>query len=141
MYNKKNLPGLSQVHYRFRQAISNSDCEATKMALEDGANPDHSDCFNSTMLQHAVQREAVEIVKLLIEYGADVKQANCSGETPLHQAAVKENIDLIDLLLAAGAIADQKDNDGKKARHYTRNKIIRKRLKQEELSKQNCIIN
>ncbi|WP_417851442.1 ankyrin repeat domain-containing protein [Thalassoglobus sp.] len=52
-------------------AIAAKDLDKVQLLLEYGADPELTDCFNSTALGHAVDHDFVEAVQFLITHGVD----------------------------------------------------------------------
>ncbi|HRK34210.1 MAG TPA: ankyrin repeat domain-containing protein [Candidatus Hydrogenedentes bacterium] len=92
-----------------------------EVLLQEGANVNAVNMFNSTALHYAVERGRLRCVKTLIEYGADVDIKSKYGDTALHEAArlKKDKVGIILAeLLQAGADINAKDSKHSTPLHH-----------------------
>jgi ankyrin repeat protein len=82
-------------------ALRNTNAQAVRKLLEDGADVNALDAEDNTPLILASFHASPECVELLIQHGADVNAANRAGATALVRAAT--SYDKTRLLVAAGA--------------------------------------
>eukprot|EP00033_Pygsuia_biforma_P000915 GCRY01001055.1.p1 GENE.GCRY01001055.1~~GCRY01001055.1.p1 ORF type:complete len:247 (+),score=64.16 GCRY01001055.1:188-928(+) len=75
-----------------------------KELLENGADPNELNIFESSALHHACFRGLFDIVKLLVDFGSDVNSVSNFGHSPLHLATRSGNVELIDFLIQRGAV-------------------------------------
>ena len=87
-------------------AAKNSDIDALRTLIEEGADVDVRSGDGSTALLWASYRDDLESADLLIHAGADVNLANDLGATPIWAASQNASADMADKLLAAGANPD-----------------------------------
>ena len=83
-----------------RHAALAGQCEAARLLLERGANPNaaYGDAGYDAPLHSAAGKSRYEIARLLIDFGADVRQINHGGETPIDIAAGAGDDEMVDLL-------------------------------------------
>lgn len=81
--------------------------EATRAALEAGADVGHQTPEQRTPLIEAVIQNNAEALQLLLDAGADPSQRGATGETPLFAAASRLQPTLVKLLLRGGADPNQ----------------------------------
>ena len=88
---------------------------AMKLQLEQGADPNLTTKYGSTLIAWASRLGMYDIVCLLLNYGADpnILTDNCSP--PLHLAAQNGHTDVIDVLLKNKANVNAKDSRGQTA--------------------------
>lgn len=84
-----------------------TDTEATRAALEAGADVDHETPEQRTPLIEAVIQNNAEALQLLLDAGADPNQRGGTGETPLFMAASSLQPTLVKILLHGGADPNQ----------------------------------
>lgn len=95
-------------------AVSFSDVEATRAALDCGAKIDQPDNDGITVLGWAAIGNSTRVVKLLIERGADVNHVDKFGMTALLYAASIDfgDASVVEALLKAGANPAARTKDG-----------------------------
>ena len=90
-------------------AMFQSSVKVVRMLLEEGANVNALDSYQSSALHLALdqKRESVKVVRVLIEAGADVnavESRRIGGRSPLHLALERKgNPEAVPILLEAGA--------------------------------------
>jgi ankyrin repeat protein len=84
-------------------AARNTDREAVRALLEQGADANRADLDGTTALHWASYRDDVETADLLIRAGASVNAANDLGATPLWNASLNASGAMVRTLLQAGA--------------------------------------
>jgi ankyrin repeat protein len=85
------------------EAIKNSDPQAVRALLKQGANVNAVEGDGTTALHWASYRDDVETADLLIKAGAKVNAANDLGATPLWTASLNGSPVMVRRLLQAGA--------------------------------------
>jgi ankyrin repeat protein len=85
--------------------------EHIKLLLNMGANVNHQNSNDSTVLVMACQDSEEEIVQLLIEAGADVNVQNQHGVSPLMNAIYRRKEEMVKILLTAGADVNHKNEN------------------------------
>jgi uncharacterized protein len=76
-------------------AINNINVEIVKSLLENNADVNWKDGFNSSALMYAASKGDREIVDLLLKYGADINANDGMGNTVLTAAKESKNAKLI----------------------------------------------
>jgi len=76
-------------------AINNINVEVVKSLLENNADVNWKDGFNSSALMYAASKGNKEIVDLLLKYGADINANDGLGNTVLTAAKESKNAELI----------------------------------------------
>lgn len=105
------------------RAIMCGHCEAARVLLSHGAQPNLRNRQGETALHQAVC-SSVTLTKLLLEHDADPNLQQQDGDTPLHAAAFRGESEITKLLLSHGAKVDIKNylvlskQFGKTALHY-----------------------
>lgn len=97
-------------------AAVKGDVNATRKAIEKGANVDAKDEFGWTPLLRAVATKNKELVDFLISKGANVNAKNTSdGTTVIGYACMwgEENKSIVELLLSKGARLNVTDGAGR----------------------------
>lgn len=84
-------------------AARNSDREAVRTLLKQGADANAADADGATALLWASYRDDLETADLLIRAGANVNAANDLGATPLWTASLNASTAMVRTLLQAGA--------------------------------------
>lgn len=97
------------------EAIIESNAEAIKWLIEQGADVNHQDRNGWTPLHFAVQEKQVDTIGLLLDRGADVNLQDAYGNGPLWRAAfdARGNYRLVEILVAAGADPNHKNKSNK----------------------------
>jgi ankyrin repeat protein len=134
-----NLISLEDLEYPLHIAMKTKNMEIIKLLLDNGADPNLSLGYGSSLLVNAVKENNTELVKLLLEKRANptvdenepLKIAVKNNQTEiaslllLHGAKISKiyssplifypiddaNIELVELLLQYGANTEVKDND------------------------------
>jgi ankyrin repeat protein len=72
-----------------------------------------------------------EVIKALIQKGDThlIDQQDQDGRTALHLAASKDYVKMVDILLTNGADKNIKDKHGKRPTDYTKDPIIKAKLR------------
>lgn len=102
---KCESPGLEyngDLHTALRRAVASGDENLVQVLLDRGANANHSNGTNPTLIFLAIDADNVNILKLLITYGANIEQCDEQGCRPLMHAAWNGKIDMVSALLTAG---------------------------------------
>jgi|8_EtaG_2_1085327.scaffolds.fasta_scaffold16421_4 ankyrin repeat protein len=76
-------------------AVNNKNIEIAKLLLENKADVNWKDGFNSSAILYATSSGNIEMVKLLLEYGADINDNDGKGNTVLTAAKESKDKDLI----------------------------------------------
>ncbi len=76
-------------------AINNINLEIVKSLLENNADVNWKDGFNTSALMYAASKGDREIVDLLLKYGADINANDGMGNTVLTAAKESKNAELI----------------------------------------------
>lgn len=76
-------------------AINNVNVEIVKSLLENNADVNWKDGFNTTALMYAASKGHREIIDLLLKYGADINANDGKGNTVLTAAKESKNTELI----------------------------------------------
>jgi ankyrin repeat protein len=84
-------------------AARNTDRDALRALLKQGADVNATEADGSTALLWASYRDDVESAELLIRAGANVNLANDLGATPLWTASLNRSAAMVRILLQAGA--------------------------------------
>ena len=82
------------------------DYESLEKALKAGADPNETNRFGQTPLNHAIHNNHPKIVQLLLAHGADPNHHRNDGLSVLREAATKHSDACLKLLLRAGARPD-----------------------------------
>src|ERR1700686_1981456 len=85
------------------EAARNSDREAVRALVQQGASGNAAEADGTTALHWASYRDEVETADLLIRAGAKVNAANDLGVTPLWPASENGSSVMVRKLLEAGA--------------------------------------
>ncbi len=102
-------------------AVFSLNEEATRLLLENGADPNCVSDEGETPLMYAVECDEMNIVKLLIQHGANKTVNHFGGSCGISALtfSVKNlNIPMTEILLKAGADPDALDADDQSARAY-----------------------
>uniref|UniRef100_A0A8B9EMP1 Proteasome 26S subunit, non-ATPase 10 n=1 Tax=Anser cygnoides TaxID=8845 RepID=A0A8B9EMP1_ANSCY len=84
-------------------AASKNKQEIAIMLLENGADPDATDHFESTPLHRAAAKGNLKMIQILLRHKASVNIQDSEGNTPLHLACDEERVDEAKLLVSHGA--------------------------------------
>jgi ankyrin repeat protein len=76
-------------------AVNNKNIEIAKLLLENKADVNWKDGFNTSAILYAANTGSIEMVKLLLEYGADINDNDGKENTVLTAAKESKNKDLI----------------------------------------------
>lgn len=87
------------MHY----AAANGAESACSALLNNGADINAQDSYNTTPLLIAVKNGYVSIVDLLLTYGADMNRKGSRGFTCLHYACEEGNLEMVKYLIEKGA--------------------------------------
>lgn len=85
--------GWTPLHF----AVSEGNCEITRLLLEHGAMPDKPSTNGKTAIHHAAHRGLFEIVRILLLYGADPNYLY-RNKTVRERAAEQEHADIVELI-------------------------------------------
>lgn len=79
-------------------AINNNHIEAAKMLLQNNADINWKDTFNSTALMYAASIGNIKMVQLLIDNGADLEHKDKQGNNAISAAKEGNHNDIVKLL-------------------------------------------
>jgi ankyrin repeat protein len=122
-----NASDLSALLYELlRDAIRMENIELIKFFLDQGADVNEKNQFDSTPLHRAIQTESLDVVKLLVSQGADVHERGIGGATLLHEfETYAGSPDVMKFLVSQGADVNATDNDGNTPLHHAaRNDLL-----------------
>jgi ankyrin repeat protein len=94
--------------------------DATRLLLENKAEPDRSNDRGQTPLAGVAFKGDTLVALLLLEYGARVDAAGPDGKTALMFAAMFDKREMVELLLLMGAERGRTDAQGRTALDYAR---------------------
>merc|ERR1719333_1389435 len=102
-----------------QQALYSGFTEIMEELVIAGANIEHTDIRNFTLLHHAVfTTKNLPAVELFLKHDAEIDAQTSDGWTALHLAVVSSNPAMTELLLDNGADSSIKDNLGMSAEMY-----------------------
>ncbi len=76
-------------------AVNKGNFEMAKLLVENKADVNWKDGFNTTALMYAASKGSKDIVVLLVDNGADIKAEDGKGNTVLSAAKESKNNDLV----------------------------------------------
>ena len=76
-------------------AVNNKNLDIAKLLLDNKANVNWKDGFNTSAILYAASSGSIDMVKLLLEYGADINDNDGKGNTVLTAAKESKNKKLI----------------------------------------------
>lgn len=76
-------------------AVNNKNTNIAKLLLDNKADVNWKDGFNTSAILYAASSGSIDMVKLLLEYGADIKDNDGKGNTVLTAAKESKNKELI----------------------------------------------
>jgi ankyrin repeat protein len=76
-------------------AVNNKNLEITKVLLENKADVNWKDGFNTSAILYGANSGDVELIKLLLKYGADINDNDGKGNTVLSAAKESQNPEMI----------------------------------------------
>ncbi|XP_062440590.1 26S proteasome non-ATPase regulatory subunit 10 isoform X2 [Rhea pennata] len=85
------------------KALIDKGAQIAIMLLENGADPDATDHFESTPLHRAAAKGNLKMIQILLRHNASVNIQDSEGNTPLHLACDEERVDEAKLLVSHGA--------------------------------------
>lgn len=97
-------------HQDLLLAVGRGDIEASRDALNKGAEVNTRDCGRKTLLMIAAWDGNAEMVRFLLENNASVNAKDRDGATALMFGARAGNVEIVRLLLEKGADVNAKDN-------------------------------
>lgn len=91
-------------------AVNQGHFNVSKILIEAGANVNHKDAEEETVLMVAIQSEEtnLELLDLLLENGADIEAQDNIGWTVLSHAVNMDDVEIAKFLLEKGANPDAK---------------------------------
>eukprot|EP01059_Diplonema_ambulator_P011375 TRINITY_DN21321_c0_g1_i2.p1 TRINITY_DN21321_c0_g1~~TRINITY_DN21321_c0_g1_i2.p1 ORF type:complete len:296 (+),score=69.02 TRINITY_DN21321_c0_g1_i2:520-1407(+) len=92
--------------------------EVVGLLLDNGAEVDHKDKYDTTALMQAASCGKEDVIKVLQAKGADPNLARDDGTVPLHKAACLGYTAIAELLMANGAHVDLRNRGGGTALHW-----------------------
>lgn len=110
----RNNEGYTALCY----AVMHGHLEITRTLLENKANVDATDAFQSTPLLEATVSGDRETVSLLLEHGANIEKADAYGKTPLMHAAEEGQLEILHFLIENNADVKAKDLSGRTPGFY-----------------------
>lgn len=81
-------------------AINKQNIESVKILLQNGADVNWEDGFNTTALMYAASNGNISIIKYLLEGGADIKHKDKQGNDAISTAKQAKHNDVVKLLEA-----------------------------------------
>lgn len=96
-------------HSLLREAVAGGDVEATRSAIDSGAEVNAKDSGGGYVLEVAAAEGHAECARLLVAAGARVTQGNSHGSTALHAAAYFGHVEVLRFLLDALPADDSPD--------------------------------
>ena len=103
-------------------AVKSGDPATVLLLLQNGADPNACDEYETLPLQYAAQNGSWEIFQTLIERDADIRGRDRYGKTVLMSAASSDKADSVRIsryLIQHGLDVNAKDNDGRTALIYS----------------------
>lgn len=82
-------------------AVNKKNVDAVNILLENVADVNWKDGFNSTALMYAANTGNINIVKMLLDKGADIKHKDDQGNDAISTARQAKHNDIVKLLEAA----------------------------------------
>lgn len=79
-------------------AVNKKNVDAVKVLLQNGANINWEDGFNTTALMYAASSGNLQIVKLLLDNGADITHKDKQGNDAISAAKEGKHNDVVKLL-------------------------------------------
>lgn len=81
-------------------AVNNKNIDIARLLLDNKADVDWKDGFNTSAILYAASSGSIDMVKLLLDYGADINDNDGKGNTVLTAAKESENKELISFVKA-----------------------------------------
>ncbi|KAJ8320505.1 hypothetical protein KUTeg_002092 [Tegillarca granosa] len=120
------------------EAVRYGDIEETRMALQQGYDPNLIGVYQWSSLHEAAHNGELEILKLLLDKKGDPNRRDLlQGYTALHYAAREGHSDCLQLLVDKGGRYDVTDNDGNNSYDVATSecKLILDKLRVKDLMK------
>lgn len=99
---RSSATGVSPIFYTISLDHPRNE-EMFALLLSEGANPNHVNDDNETLLHETVKKHKIEMAKRLLAKGAHVDIPNAQNETPLYCAIEIKSIPFVAFLLEFGA--------------------------------------
>jgi ankyrin repeat protein len=96
-------------------AAENDHMAVVRVLLENGANAERANSYQSTALHKAASFGHLDMCRLLLDWGAKVDPVDQWKDTPLHWAAWLGNLPMVKLLVERGADVSLKNDKGQTA--------------------------
>ncbi|XP_038272964.2 26S proteasome non-ATPase regulatory subunit 10 isoform X2 [Dermochelys coriacea] len=90
-------------HDEIVKALIGKGAQIAVMLLQNRADPDATDHFESTPLHRAAAKGNLKMIQILLQYKASVNMQDSEGNTALHLACDEERVDEAKLLVSHGA--------------------------------------
>ena len=97
--NYQNTLSLTERNQKLLKASEDGQTNRLRIAVETGADVDHTDSAHETALHKAARGGHDDCVTLLFELGADVNYLNKDGKTPLNLALERHHDSVVGFLM------------------------------------------
>lgn len=131
-----SVGAIANINKDLHKAVKNSNIDAVKTAIENGADVNSVSGNGKQPLFKAAGRDNFKVVELLLKHGAQLNGRNTSGKTALMNAARKGHYANVQILVSYGADMNLRDDSGYTAYqhasdkdHYEVSRYLKRQMK------------